>query len=505
MLKIFRQLRWKLTLSYTLVTVCAFLVVTLTLVGVFYVKIFVPENVLTPAGLVEVVQKETAPLWSEIIAKYPGNTDLYNLLISGSNTQITKFTLMRIGAVQFSVQTMARFKTLLIAADGTLLARSEPSFLPSIKIGEPFTTSRVPDLEKVLTPALAGETDPDRLNVVRGRGVVPLEPYDDRILLAAPIFKYGEIEPKTVEAVFVVILDEFPTQKDIPRNILQTASRALLVFLFSAGAVGALFGLFFSNGLVKRFKRLSTTTDAWSEGNFSDYITDNRGDEISHLAQRLNNMARQLKSLLQRRQEMAISEERNRLARDLHDSAKQQALAASLELGAGLALYENDPHAARLHLEEADRLVDMVREELTNLVHELRPQAIDGQDFSETLREYAIDWSHRSGIKLNFSINGNDGSSLIIRSTLFRIAQEALANISRHSNASKAELSLRYETDSVTMEIEDDGCGFDVNVENHGYGLHSMQERADEMGGRFAVESKPGEGTRIVVTLPKTV
>ena len=107
---------------------------------------------------------------------------------------------------------------------------------------------------------------------------------------------------------------------------------------------------------------------------------------------------------------MAVSEERNRLARDLHDSAKQQALAASFELGTALTLYERDPDGAKHHLVEADALVDSVRKELTNLVHELRPQDMDGQDFSETLKEYAFEWSHRNGIEMNFHVEGNNDS-----------------------------------------------------------------------------------------------
>ena len=145
---------------------------------------------------------------------------------------------------------------------------------------------------------------------------------------------------------------------------------------------------------------------------------------------------------------MAVSEERNRLARDLHDSAKQQALAASFELGTALTLYERDPQEAKKHLTEADTLVDSVRRELTNLVDELRPQSMDGDDFSETLKGYGAEWSHRSGIKLNVHVEEADENlQPVIRETLFRIAQEALANIARHSSASQAEISLDYGKD----------------------------------------------------------
>ena len=262
---------------------------------------------------------------------------------------------------------------------------------------------------------------------------------------------------------------------------------------------------FFAHGLSTRFKRLSTTIDAWSEGDFSKFIDDKIGDEISELAQRLNNMAKQLQELLHRRQDMAVSEERNRLARDLHDSAKQQALAASFQLGTALTLYDRDPQTAKNHLEEADALLDAVKTELTNLVHELRPQSVDGQDFSETLKEYAADWSHRNGIELDLSVDGDDELSLEIKETLFRIAQEALANTARHSSAQHAYLSVDYRTDLVKMTIKDDGHGFDINIQHGGLGLYSMRERAEVLGGSFAIESSAEQGTQIVVTLPRVV
>jgi NarL family two-component system sensor histidine kinase LiaS len=237
---------------------------------------------------------------------------------------------------------------------------------------------------------------------------------------------------------------------------------SLIIFPLGAGIMGAIFGAVFTRGLDKRLKRISKATDDWSEGDFSQLIDDNKGDEITQIAKRLNSMAEQLKVLLRRRQEMAASEERNRLARDLHDSAKQQALAASFQLGAALTLFDQDPESARKHLVEADLLVDAVRKELTNLILELRPWAIEGQDFSELLKEYAQEWSNRSDIKLNLDIRGSVELSLETRETLFRIMQEALANTARHSGASETDLFLEYGLGTVKMTIQDNGRGFDI-------------------------------------------
>jgi NarL family two-component system sensor histidine kinase LiaS len=199
---------------------------------------------------------------------------------------------------------------------------------------------------------------------------------------------------------------------------------------------------------------------------------------------------------------MAISEERNRLARDLHDSAKQGALAASFELGTALTLFERDPGGAKKHLLEAETLVDGVRKELTNLVHELRPQLINGQDFSDFLTDYATDWSHRNGIALNIALAETGELPIETRETLFRIAQEALANLARHSLAGQADLILERGADTVTMMIKDNGCGFDPAAQHGGLGLYSMRERAEVCGGSFMVRSSPGQGTQIVVSLP---
>ena len=104
---------------------------------------------------------------------------------------------------------------------------------------------------------------------------------------------------------------------------------------------------------------------------------------------------------------------------------------------------------------------------------------------------------------VNIDIEGNDELSLVTREALFRITQEALANIARHSSAKCADVSLEYETDIVKMIIKDNGHGFDKSVQHGGLGLYSMRERAEVLGGRFTVESSLEQGTKIVVTLPQ--
>jgi two-component system, NarL family, sensor histidine kinase LiaS len=186
----------------------------------------------------------------------------------------------------------------------------------------------------------------------------------------------------------------------------------------------------------------------------------------------------------------------------LHDSAKQQALAASFELGTALTLYERDPQKAKHHLEAADALVDSVRKELTTLVDQLRPLPSDGHHLGDLLTEYAANWSQRNGITLDIHIENIEKFPEENRETLFRIFQEALANIARHSAASNTEILVETDNNIVTMAITDNGCGFDAQTKQSGLGLSSMRERAEELGGLFEIQSQPGHGTQVKVTLP---
>jgi signal transduction histidine kinase len=214
-------------------------------------------------------------------------------------------------------------------------------------------------------------------------------------------------------------------------------------------------------------------------------------------------MALQLKDLLKRRQAMAVSEERNRLARDLHDSAKQQALAASFQIGTALTLFDRQPKTAKGHLEEAERLVDSVREELTDLILELRPQALGEKSLDEVLAEYALDWAHQNPMDVNLDLEADVKVSLDVKQTLLRILQESLANAARHSAAEQVSLALHSDAQVVSVVIKDDGRGFDPGEAQIGMGLHSMRERAEAVEGSLEITSAAGQGTTITVIIPR--
>ena len=490
-----RQLRWKLTLSYSAVTVGALLVVVLILGILLFSRVLVPldilNSVLTPEAWIEGMRDRAPSVYRYVLSQDPPDGQLIAMMMEEGDLQITHFDVLRIGDLQLRLRTVAEGSILLVDREGALLGISNERLVSKDAIGLPLDREILPGLDVPLRTALAGELNYDRL-------FVTIEP-DERFYFAIP---YHDTSGQYVIGAQIVYLDHLPTQDDAFSNTLTLLGRSTLLLLIATGLVGTYFGFLTAKGMVSRLQHASDVADAWSQGDFSEFIDDPVSDEIGQLSQRLNRMAEQLKDLLKRRQEMAVSEERNRLARDLHDSAKQQALAASFQLGTAITLFDREPDTAKNHLIEADHLVNSVRVELTDLIHELRPPTMNGQDFAVTLNDYAIEWAHQSGIEVNVDVQGNNGLSLEAKQTLFRILQEALANVARHSAAQSVDVSLSYGVDAVSLTITDDGCGFDTRTQHGGMGLSSMRERAETLSGDLTVESEPGEGTRITVTLP---
>ncbi len=486
------RLQWKLTLSYTAVTVAA-LLVTLLFVAVLALSlIFLPYDQAPLEIWVQAVNEQAVPLARILLDDTPPNTAwIADFVNYSSVARLESLDLLHLGNLTLYLRATAGLEMLIFDSSGALLGRTGYPAFPDG--GQPFETTTIPNLVDPLQAALTGVRDPAQL--------VNISSPEGEWAVAVPVFASGENDARLMGAV-AYVLEAMPTSDKILAHVLTLAGRSMLIFLLGAGAVGTIFGFWTARGMTRRLEHLSAATDAWSCGDFSEFINDTAGDEISLLAKQLNRMAEQLHNLLQRRQEMAVSEERNRLARELHDSAKQQALAASFQLGTVLTLFERDPQAARSHLLEAENLVDAVRKELTDLILELRPPAENGRDFSETLSEYATEWAHQNEIEINITIQGDNELPLETGQTLYRIMQEALANVSRHSAASHTDLSLSYGIDSVALWIEDDGVGFDTMQEYNGIGLASMKERAEAANGSFSIESERGRGTRIQISLP---
>ena len=209
----------------------------------------------------------------------------------------------------------------------------------------------------------------------------------------------------------------------------------------------------------------------------------------------------EIEKLFERTKELAVIEERNRLARDLHDSAKQKAFAALAQLGAvnGLAR-DNSP--ARKHLVEAENLVAEVIQELTFLIQEMHPAALLEKGLPATIREYVFEWENRNTTKAVVNIESPRRLELKVEQSVYRIIQETLANVARHSEARRVEVSLVYGSDFLRVIVADNGRGFDVGAKMSGLGLRSIRERVESIGGWVTFESESGLGTRVTLEVP---
>jgi signal transduction histidine kinase/ligand-binding sensor domain-containing protein len=220
------------------------------------------------------------------------------------------------------------------------------------------------------------------------------------------------------------------------------------------------------------------------------------------LERQVSERTQEIERLFEQTKELAIVEERNRLARDLHDSAKQKAFAALAQLGAARGTIKKNPGAARKHLDEAENLVYEVIQELTFLIQEMYPMALKEKGLVTVLREYIYEWESRTDIQVALNVTEDRRLPLQIEQALYRVAQESLANVSRHSRASQVEICLDYTDSRVDLTIVDNGNGFELAQKPAGVGLRSMRERTATINGQIEIESAPGRGARIHVRAP---
>lgn len=291
-------------------------------------------------------------------------------------------------------------------------------------------------------------------------------------------------------------------QEQIP-PAFQVIFPSALVLIVPATLISAFFGFLNARWIDIRLANLRNATRAWRKGDFSVKVSDDAADEISAFGQELNGMAAELERLVLARGELAALEERNHLARDLHDSVKQLITAASLQMGAAAAMLEQDAAAARDCLAEAGNLTHAAHQELNSILYELRPAAWTSGDLALALRDYTDGWARQNPIRLHLETEAEAYPDAAVQHDAFRFAQEALSNVARHSRATQVEVILRAGHGELVLSIRDNGCGFKpAEGLTHGLGLKSMRERVTRAGGQFSLVSQPQQGTCVVAAFP---
>ncbi|MEU4679615.1 sensor histidine kinase [Micromonospora sp. NPDC023737] len=266
-----------------------------------------------------------------------------------------------------------------------------------------------------------------------------------------------------------------------------------VLVLFNLGAAGAM--VWFSSIAERQHANRKRLVDELAETNrrLAETMRENEGLHAQ---------------LLTQAREAGVTDERQRMAREIHDTLAQGLTGIITQLEAAGQARDRRADWQR----HVDTAIGLARESLSEArrsVQAVRPEALESARLPDALGELTRRWSMINEVRTDVSVTGHaQPLHPEVEVTLLRAAQEALANVARHAKASRVGLTLSYMTDVVTLDVRDDGIGFDPDARpaprqtDGGYGLTAMRQRVTGVGGELTVESEPGGGTAVSASVP---
>ncbi len=288
---------------------------------------------------------------------------------------------------------------------------------------------------------------------------------------------------------------------------------ASVFLLVSAG-----FGYWAAQRIGRRIDTLHLSLKQAANGNYGVRITENGHNSFIEVYREFNELAGQMEEKMKWLQmrgeeyvmtesasnEAAVLEERKRLARDLHDTVSQQLFAIHMCASSLPKLQQVDRERADSVLEQLVSMSNTAQKQMRNFIAQLRPMELEGRTLHEALDKWFPDYCRQNKLQGELEWRLKEQLSEAKEHQLFLIAQEAMANIVKHAGANGCTLTLTDNERQVVMILQDDGVGFKPDeVKRGSYGLSTMQERAQKLGGAAEIWSKPSGGTRVKVTIPK--
>ncbi|APV45228.1 Histidine kinase-, DNA gyrase B-, and HSP90-like ATPase [Dehalogenimonas formicexedens] len=362
--------------------------------------------------------------------------------------------------------------TYIVSREGTIIAYPESSHL-----GHP--------IENSLTPLLDGnEGFAEYHDPARG------------LILAA-------FSPVGGLTGWGVVIEQSASETNIPISRMGAAVIGIWMFMAFLGTAAIFRAV---NGVTKPIVTLTVTTnDIARTGSLKRINPMKRSDEIGQLSRSFDQMIERLQAT-EGKLERAAIDERNRLARELHDAVSQTLFSASIIAEVLPKLWAKNPDEGRRRLAEIQQLTRGALAEMRTLLFELRPQALLEAETSYLLRQLVESFGNRHRIPLDLKIEDECSMDPEVKVAFYRIAQEALNNIAKHAQASQISIRLWCEGDSIRLSIADNGRGFDRAYARPGsLGLGIMTERSREIGAELSIESQPGQGTTVTVKWQKPV
>jgi signal transduction histidine kinase len=249
---------------------------------------------------------------------------------------------------------------------------------------------------------------------------------------------------------------------------------------------------------------LTTTVAVFMIGSWLALIShaETSKQETQALLTELQDAHRQLQLYTAQAEELAVLEDRNRLARNLHDSVSQTIFSMRLTAETARLLLEQDQAKAVEQLSRLQELSESALAAMRALIHELRPTAIAEQGLIPALRRLLTLLQRQHGLSTTFNVKGEPDLSDEQADQIYRIVQEGLNNVVKHARIDRAAVTARFEKEHLVLQIEDRGRGFDperIKANSESIGLSSMRERVESLGGTLRIVSSPDQGTRITV------
>ncbi|WP_079710522.1 sensor histidine kinase [Paraliobacillus ryukyuensis] len=287
----------------------------------------------------------------------------------------------------------------------------------------------------------------------------------------------------------------------------------LLISLIFGATVGFMIGVFGQNQLEAIEKGLFNL-----DGPKTDKTIRYDGplDDVDHVIQRLGQVQGFIQEQTKRTQrliserienqqekmEEVIAQERNRLARELHDSVSQELFAASMLVSAINEMTISDQNQTKKPLKQVETMIQQAQLEMRALLLHLRPIALNDNSLKQGMEQLLQELKQKVPIDMDWKVDDVTlGSG--VEDHLFRILQESVSNTLRHAKATSIDILLVKREHAVILRVMDDGVGFDVTEnQSSSYGLHNMSERAAEIGAKLKVVSVPNKGTRLEVRVP---
>lgn len=300
---------------------------------------------------------------------------------------------------------------------------------------------------------------------------------------------------------------------------------ALSIFVFVSlyvfiGLIISVYAGFKSSGdLKERLDYLSVQITQFANGNYDSRLYYKEHDEITRISNEMNELGKKLDDQVKSLQRMAdekadfaesahkaaAMEERQRLARDLHDAVSQQLFALTMMSEAAVKQFDKNPDVAKEQVTEIASSALKAQSEMRALLLHLRPVHLSGDPLPIGVRKLIDELKQKTSMEFSIGIDDEIELSRTTEEHVFRIIQESLSNTLRHSAATKVTLEVFIRSRELFLHIRDNGKGF--NMENNSnrktsYGLKTMKERSEELGGTFAIRSGEGEGTYIDIRIP---